>query len=218
MRNNKLKVFISSLALVLFILPAVLIFAGCSGSQGTLSVRKNFKTSYTLNESLDVSGGYLDYVSKDGEELLVEVKADMVLGFSATTPGTRTMTIVYQDASLELKYTVSNFVYGDYAVSNIKTVNNLTGEFTEVPYKQHFPNLTLREISFNPDLSARIGLDLDNESSLKTINYDFDIDGEIHTISGDIKANGYFRDGKVYLIYTQNSESEVVYLVFEPIT
>lgn len=218
MRNNKLKVFISSLALVLFILPAVLIFAGCSGSQGTLSVRKNFKTSYTLNESLDVSGGYLDYVSKDGEELLVEVKADMVLGFSATTPGTRTMTIVYQDASLELKYTVSNFVYGDYAVSNIKTVNNLTGEFTEIPYKQCFPNLTLREISFNPDLSARIGLDLDNESSLKTINYDFDIDGEIHTISGDIKANGYFRDGKVYLIYTQNSESEVVYLVFEPIT
>lgn len=218
MRNNKLKVFISSLALVLFILPAVLIFAGCSGSQGTLSVRKNFKTSYTLNESLDVSGGYLDYVSKDGEELLVEVQADMILGFSTTTSGTRTMTIVYQDASLELKYTVSNFVYGDYAVSNIKTVNNLTGEFTEVPYKQYFPNLTLREISFNPDLSARIGLDLDNESSLKTINYDFDIDGEIHTISGDIKANGYFRDGKVYLIYTQNSESEVVYLVFEPIT
>lgn len=218
MRNNKLKVFISSLALVMFILPAVLIFAGCSGSQGTLSVRKNFKTSYTLNESLDVSGGYLDYVSKDGEEMLVEVQADMILGFSTTTSGTRTMTIVYQDASLELKYTVSNFVYGDYAVSNIKTVNNLTGEFTEVPYKQYFPNLTLREISFNPDLSARIGLDLDNESSLKTINYDFDIDGEIHTISGDIKANGYFRDGKVYLIYTQNSESEVVYLVFEPIT
>ncbi len=218
MRNNKLKVFISSLALVMFILPAVLIFFFFSGSQGTLSVRKNFKTSYTLNESLDVSGGYLDYVSKDGEELLVEVQADMILGFSTTTSGTRTMTIVYQDASLELKYTVSNFVYGDYAVSNIKTVNNLTGEFTEVPYKQYFPNLTLREISFNPDLSARIGLDLDNESSLKTINYDFDIDGEIHTISGDIKANGYFRDGKVYLIYTQNSESEVVYLVFEPIT
>jgi hypothetical protein len=69
---------------------------------------KGLKTEYNIGEELDVSNAVIYYYRDMDSERYYEVqlKKDMVSGFSTLQAGNFKMTIKYQDATLEIEYIV----------------------------------------------------------------------------------------------------------------
>lgn len=66
-----------------------------------------FKTSYLIGEELDVSNGKIKYTNKDAVETILDVESSMISNFSTETRGKRTMTLTYNDLSMDIDYSVS---------------------------------------------------------------------------------------------------------------
>lgn len=59
------------------------------------------KTSYTLIDDLDVSGGKITISYSDESEITYNITADMVTGFTKSTPGGQTLTVTKQGVSAD---------------------------------------------------------------------------------------------------------------------
>lgn len=117
MRKTKrnLKVLALGSAMVGVIAMGGMFFAGCSLSgnntqqevaQDGISIHTPFKTTYYVGESLDVTGGIINY-KVDGHATPVNVTLNMVTGFSSDNPGTRDLIITYQGYTTIITYTVN---------------------------------------------------------------------------------------------------------------
>ena len=58
------------------------------------------KTSYYVGEELDVSGLEIEAVYSDGSTSVVTVTSDMVSGFDSSVVGTKTLTVTYEDCTV----------------------------------------------------------------------------------------------------------------------
>ena len=117
MRN--LKKLGLSLVLVMMIIASPLLLFACA-EKPTLEISTSFKTTYYIGESLDVSNGVLKY-TKDGKENFVDVEENMITGFSSETAGTRELTITYEDLTIQLSYTINDYISEISLESSFKT-------------------------------------------------------------------------------------------------
>ena len=65
------------------------------------------KTSYTVGESLDVTGAKITVTYSDSTTAVVDVTAAMCSGFDSSTAGTKTVTVTYQGKTDTFTVTVS---------------------------------------------------------------------------------------------------------------
>lgn len=92
--------------MLVFSLPILL--TGCSnGDLENLKIYTDFKTEYFVGESLDVTNGKLSYTDKDGKEIIVSVKEEMISSFSTATEGEREMIITYNSKTITYNYVVN---------------------------------------------------------------------------------------------------------------
>lgn len=79
--------------------------SGVESTPDGLSIYSNFDTTYYVGQSLDVSGGILDY-TKDGKTVKISITEDMITGFSTEKAGSKSMVVTYQGETLVINYTV----------------------------------------------------------------------------------------------------------------
>ena len=72
-----------------------------------LSPNDSFKDTYLTGEELSLDGFELSLVYDDGYIKYIPVTSDMVTGFDSTTPGTKTLTITYNDPKTYKKFTTT---------------------------------------------------------------------------------------------------------------
>lgn len=78
---------------------------GGENPQVVLSIYSDFDTTYYVGQTLNISGGILNY-TKDGKTNKVAITEEMISGFSTDTAGNRNMIVTYQDEQLLINYTV----------------------------------------------------------------------------------------------------------------
>lgn len=103
MKKIKVIQILCIFALALFM---PLVMQGCNKNEAKLTLNQAFKVYYEVGEELNVDGGILKYVSKDGEEIFEDVKEDMVSGFTTQSAGTRTMIITFNEKTVKVTYSV----------------------------------------------------------------------------------------------------------------
>lgn len=74
--------------------------------QQIVPVVNTFKSVYALNESLDITGAKLQLIYDNGSTNTVSVTVDMILGFTTSSIGSKTMNILYQGKTAIVNYTV----------------------------------------------------------------------------------------------------------------
>ena len=74
--------------------------------KATLKVYNDFKNEYFIGETLDVTGGVLEYVDEEGNCSYVDITADMVKGFASTDACSRDVIITYEGVTILYAYTV----------------------------------------------------------------------------------------------------------------
>ena len=77
-----------------------------NSSVKTLSLKTSFKTDYYVGDNLDVTGGVLSY-TVNGNSQDINITANMVSNFNTDTVGNRTLTITYNNLTVQVCYTVS---------------------------------------------------------------------------------------------------------------
>ena len=105
--------------------------------QDGISIHTNLKTTYYVGESLDVTGGIINY-TVDGHTTQVAVTENMVTGFSSTTTGTRNMIITYQGQTTTVSYSINEipaFLTTNSVYKSATTVDMGTGELSYVKMK-----------------------------------------------------------------------------------
>ena len=95
----------------IFTMCTAMIFAGCdlvNGITPSIILSSNFNTEYALNEELDLTGGKITYVDKNGDMLIVEISSSMISGFDTTTVTNpkRELTVSYECCTTTVEYTV----------------------------------------------------------------------------------------------------------------
>ena len=68
------------------------------------------KTEYFIDEPLDVKGGLLKVTYGDGTAMFTGLTEDMVSGFDSSTPGTKTITVSYNNMTTEFTVVVKEGV------------------------------------------------------------------------------------------------------------
>ncbi len=100
------------LILPVLILCSMFVLSAC-GETGEkkdgLTLNSAFKTEYYVGETLDVTGGILDF-TKNGETTQIIIENSMVSGFSSETAATRNMVVSHTDAGKTYTITVKYVV------------------------------------------------------------------------------------------------------------
>ena len=145
--TKKTKLSIILLSLLALVLTTTL--TAC-GDKNSIKINTAFKTTYYLNEELDVTGGILDY-TVDSKTTQVAITESMISGFSTETVGTRNLVITYEGCSLTVSYTVKEAPISPSFVGYYKTTTTV-----DVQNRYFF----IRFIS-----STQLAIDYDNQIS-----------------------------------------------------
>ncbi len=73
-------------------------------------IRTAFKTDYYIGESLDITGGMLNY-TKEGVTTPVAIEESMISGFATDVTGAREMVISYGDYTITVSYSVRDTIF-----------------------------------------------------------------------------------------------------------
>lgn len=180
MENSKRKIWLMVVPALLMLMLVPLILAGCGGSKTNLKLTTPFnKTEYYLGEELNVNGGVLTYTDENGEENVVIVEESFVTGFDSSTPGTKMMTIIYENKTVSVSYVVKNFRLGEYLATGMLDSDGAPID-SELPYMA---------MTFNSNGSMILSqqLDIEDPSSIESVTYEFsvNIEGNIEIRQGD---------------------------------
>ena len=120
------KLFVSFALIFTLCLTSFALFA-CDNSNNTITITKQFKTTYYVGEELDVSDGEFKYVDEKGTESTVVLLSSFVKDFDSSLPGTRSLKIEYNNAALNVPYVIlpydlKNGVTYTYDNQNIPTM------------------------------------------------------------------------------------------------
>ena len=80
----------------------------------------NLKTDYFIGDNLQIGSATLT-ITTDGEESIVEITNDMVKNFNTTTAGTKYLSVVYKNKTLNVKYTVTAVAMTE--ITNVTGIN-----------------------------------------------------------------------------------------------
>ena len=86
------------------------------------------KTSYSIGDKLDVTGGRLKVFYEDGSSDIIDITADMVTGFDSTKEGTNTLTVTYGGKTVTFTVTIEKG-----AVTILPSDNNVGGAVIDMP-------------------------------------------------------------------------------------
>lgn len=99
--------------ILLILLGAIIGFGVAIPVQGVLhkdnsgiTLHTSFKTEYYMGESLDLTGGILDYTVGTNTSNIA-ITSDMISGFTSQAPGTRQLAITYRNFTCTIPYTVN---------------------------------------------------------------------------------------------------------------
>ena len=74
-----------------------------------MEVKPNsFKSTYAVDEYLDLAGAFIDVVYSSGDTERVSITSDMVVGFDTATTGNKTLMVTYKTLSQAITYSVYN--------------------------------------------------------------------------------------------------------------
>lgn len=210
-KNNLLKLtFVICLALII-----PLIIQGCDlfGGKAKLSLHQEIKTSYEINETLDVSGGLLKYIDEDGNESFIEITSDMVSGFTTQTAGTRNMVISYNQKQVMVEYTVYELELTDmvWYISQETTTNNM-----KYFVMFNFTNNKLAFIgSYEDEISSYDMSNIQWVAFTKTLTngkFDIESEGMVQGISHLIQINNINNDTFTMLFSANNTSKTTIHL------
>ena len=86
---------------------------------GSISITSTpYKTSYYVGEELNLDGLTVEATYSDGSTFVVTVTSDMVSGFDSSVAGTQTLTVTYEDCTVNFDVEVI-----ENSVSNINILN-----------------------------------------------------------------------------------------------
>ena len=165
---KKLLRFLFAFSVLLtFILP----LCACSKRQ-IVSVQiktSSFKTSYTVDENLDLAGAYLTLIYSSGQSDEIPISADMVTGFDTVTTGNKLLVVKYKEFKSD---PMTYRVYNPENASREITTNarfllftdsgNGFTEYTVKLAKGDLGNITAAEFTFSSSVSLGISEDLSN--------------------------------------------------------
>ena len=133
-REKNMKKVLSLIFALLLVVPSIFIFSACGEDktpQDSITV-ESLQKVYYLNEQLSCEGAVLKY-TYDGREVVVDVNADMISGFTTSSAGEKSCYISYQDKIIKFNYTVLNLVGNKFVhLKNVDASNNETGSNSEV--------------------------------------------------------------------------------------
>ena len=86
------------------------------------------KTSYSIGDKLDVTGGRLKVFYEDGSSDIIDITADMVTGFDSTKEGTNALTVTYGGKTVTFTVTIEKG-----AVTILPSDNNVGGAVIDMP-------------------------------------------------------------------------------------
>ena len=115
----------------------------------------NLKTDYFIGDNLQIGSATLT-ITTDGVESNVEITNDMVKNFNTTTAGTKDLSIVYKNKTLNVKYTVTAVAMAEITnVTGITTTyfvgdNIVISEDAKLTYRNN--NGTTNEIKLVDDM------------------------------------------------------------------
>ena len=103
------KILIGLLCLVVGFAIAIPVFGMLNkdDDKDGIKINTSFKTEYCMGDTLDVTGGILDY-TKDGKTTQVVITSTMVSGFTSSTTGTRRVVITYDGFTCMVSYTIKD--------------------------------------------------------------------------------------------------------------
>ena len=125
MEKSKIKKFSLVLPIIAILAFVMLALAGCNDTPTGLTWKTQFeKSTYYIGETLDVSGGVVNYTDDEGNLIEKEVVPSDVTNFDTTSFGEKEMTVTVDDKTLDFSYTVKNL---NRLLANNRRVSPLTG-------------------------------------------------------------------------------------------
>lgn len=193
----KKRVLAAGLGIGLALAGAGLLTA-CGGGNETkdgLSIHTNFDTTYYVGQTLDVTGGILNY-TKDGNTTQIAVTEDMISGFTTDKAGNRNMIVTYEGETLLINYTVNEVpTRSDVSTSKVYKSGTLTNPSTGESQYAYVRFNYLGEDLYFKAIGASTN-DADSNYVYDSVVWD--------TVTG---STGLFGAGKVTANFDVNTES-----------
>ncbi len=191
MEKSKIKKFSLVLPIIAILAFVMLALTGCNDTPTGLTWKTQFeKSTYYIGETLDVSGGVVNYTDDEGNLIEKEVVPSDVTNFDTTSFGEKEMTVTVDDKTLDFSYTVKNLKLGTYQGSQMVT-------YDVSSKRSSSSNISYINIEFNSDSTCTIY----EQGEENTVSFEVYSNGTMSILS-PLSYYGYYSNNGLTLFVT----------------
>lgn len=201
LKNKKLALILPMIAILAFF---AISLSGCNEASSRLSWKTQFeKSTYYIGDTLDVSGGVVNYTNDEGDLVEVAVMPTDVTYFDTSSFGEKMMTISIGEETLNFSYTVKNLKLGSYQGSQRVVYNVATGRSTSY-------SISSMSLEFNSDGTCVVY----EQGQPNTVAFDVYENGTMSILSSQSYHGFYSNNGLTLFISNEDVQETQTTLYF----